>query len=229
MTAFSANQSDENEQINQLISAYRQIQTSTIGHFTSIGYLPDIKAIHPCTKVYAGAVMTVTLKSANTEVIRQALMQAQCGDVLCIDARGLDERACWGALRTCAAIYEQLTAVIILGKVTDTLTLKQLEFPIFAKGVSALTTSQSHGDFGDIGRAIDYTVGHYATQIRSNDLAVMDDDGVFVLSASKAKQYLNDCINKQKQDDDKLNLFMQAYKSDNLTALAELANEQVKK
>ncbi len=204
---------------NELINAYGNINTSTIGHITPIGYLANIKAMVASEKIYAGKVMTVTLESDNTDIIRQALIKAEVGDVLCIDARVLDEQACWGALRTCAAIYEKLTAVIILGKVTDSVELKQLAFPIFAMGISSLTTFKSDDAQGRLNTIIHYKRSHYQTQIQSGDIAIMDNDGVFILSKSLAKKHLVACQKKQTEDDKKFQIFLQAYKNDQLDKL----------
>ena len=79
--------------INKLINIYKKIGTSTIGHLTGEGYLPDIKALNPCTATIVGRVLTVQLTSDNTDVINQALIQAAPNDVLCIDAQVLGIKA----------------------------------------------------------------------------------------------------------------------------------------
>ena len=78
----------------ELIDAYQTINTSTIGHLIGEGYVAGLRPIAPCQKVYAGNLVTVILKNENTQAIRQALLNCQSGDVLCIDARVLNHRAC---------------------------------------------------------------------------------------------------------------------------------------
>ncbi|GAA0314240.1 RraA family protein [Psychrobacter aestuarii] len=207
-----------------LIDAYAQLATSSIGHLTHAGYLPDIQPMVPCDNTVAGRVLTVTLTSTNTHVIRQALMDAAPRDVLCIDARVLEHTACWGALRSCAAIYEQLSAVIVLGQVTDSVQMRQLGLPVFAKGISAITTSNTKGNdapAGMLGAAIDYQPAPDmdSVRIQTGDIAVMDADGVFVLAPDAAAQLLSECQDKHQQDDAKLQLFMEAYKNNTLTQL----------
>lgn len=82
----------------ELIDAYQTISTSTIGHLIGEGYVAGLRPIAPCQKVYAGNLVTVILKNENTQAIRQALLNCQSGDVLCIDARVLNHRACWGGV-----------------------------------------------------------------------------------------------------------------------------------
>jgi|GEM_PF-228665 len=214
-----------------LIDAYAQLATSSIGHITHIGYLPDIQPIVPCDSTTAGRVFTVTLTSTNTNVIRQALIDAAPNDVLCIDARVLGHAACWGALRSCAAIYEQLAAVIVLGQVTDSVQMRQLGLPVFAKGISAITTSQvkdNDAPAGALNAAIDYQCASDmdSVRIQTGDIAVMDADGVFILAPDAAATQLPECQDKHQQDDAKLQLFLEAYQNNTLTQLvAELPPE----
>ena len=205
--------------INTLINIYKKIGTSTIGHLTGEGYLPDIKPLNPCTNTIVGRVLTVQLTSDNTGVINQALIQAAANDVLCIDAQVLGVKACWGALRTCAAIYEKLAGVIVLGQVTDSLQIQQLDFPIFAQGVSAVTTFKSNEEQGKLTSNIHYRFNEQTTSICSGDIAIMDNDGVFVLSATLAQQLSADCQKKHCDDEVKFQLFLDAYRNNQLDQL----------
>ena len=205
--------------IDTLVESYKDIATSTIGHLTEVGYLLDIKALSPCTRTIVGKVITATLNSDNTEVINQALIQAQPNDILCIDAQVLGIKACWGALRTCAAIYEKLAGVIIIGQATDSLQIQQLGFPVFAQGVSAVTTFKSNETKGILGADIRYRFGPQSTLIRSGDIAIMDNDGVFVLPLKVAQQLLPDCQDKHQQDETKFQIFFEAYKKNQLDLL----------
>ncbi|CAN6960372.1 MULTISPECIES: RraA family protein [Psychrobacter] len=205
--------------INKLINIYKKIGTSTIGHLTGEGYLPDIKALNPCTATIVGRVLTVQLTSDNTDVINQALIQAAPNDVLCIDAQVLGIKACWGALRTCAAIYEKLSAVIVIGQATDSVQIKQLGFPVFAQGISSITTFKSNQAPGTLASDICYRFGEQITTIRSGDIVIMDNDGVFILPIDVAQKLLLDCQNKHKADEIKFQLFFDAYRHNQLDQL----------
>ena len=207
--------------IHDLIDKYKEIGTSTIGHLTGVGYLPDIKPLNPCTDTIVGRVLTVQLTSDNTEVINQALIQAAPNDVLCIDAQVLGVTACWGALRTCAAIYEKLSAVIVIGQATDSLQIQQLGFPVFAQGISAITTFKSNQAQGTPASDIVYRFGEQTTIIRSGDIAMMDNDGVFILPVDVAQQLLSDCQKKHKEDEMKFQIFFEAYRNNQLDKLFE--------
>ena len=205
--------------IDNLINIYKKIGTSTIGHLTGEGYLPDIKVLNPCLHTVVGRVLTVQLTSNNTEVINQALIQAAPNDVLCIDAQVLGIKACWGALRTCAAIYEKLAGVIVLGQVTDSLQIEQLGFPVFAQGISAVTTFKSNDAQGKLTSNIYYRFNEQTTSICSGDIAIMDNDGVFVLPVALAQQLSVNCQKKHHEDEIKFQLFFDAYRNNQLDRL----------
>lgn len=207
--------------IHDLIDSYKEIGTSTIGHLTGVGYLPDIKPLNPCTATIVGRVLTVQLTSDNTDVINQALIQAAPNDVLCIDAQVLGIKACWGALRTCAAIYEKLSAVIVIGQATDSVQIQQLGFPVFTQGISSITTFKSNQSQGKLASDICYRFGEQPTTIRSGDIAMMDNDGVFILPVDVAQQLLPDCQKKHKEDEVKFQIFFEAYRNNQLDKLFE--------
>lgn len=204
---------------DELIERYKDIGTSTIGHLTEVGYLPDIKALHPCMHTIAGRVLTVNLTSNNTDVINQALIQAEPNAVLCIDAQVLGVKACWGALRTCAAIYEKLSAVIVIGQVTDSVQIQQLNFPVFAQGTSAVTTFKSNRAQGTLASDICYRFDEQTTAICTGDIAIMDNDGVFILPVALAQQLSADCQKKHSEDEVKFRLFFEAYHNNQLDQL----------
>lgn len=173
------------DQLNNLIQSYADIASSTIGHVLDQGHLPQIHAINQIGHV-VGRVRTATVHSVNGMALRQALLNSQPGDVLVIDARQLEHRACWGEQRHRAAIFHQLAAVIILGAVTDVVALRNMKVPVFASSVSCLTTRQQGESVVEFDQIIQ--MGH--TCICSGDLMVGDADGVFILSRDIAQQYL---------------------------------------
>jgi len=173
------------DQLNNLIQSYAGIASSTIGHILDQGHLPQIHAINQIGHA-VGRVRTATLHSVNGMALRQALLNSQPGDVLVIDARQLEHRACWGEQRHRSAIYHQLAAVIILGAVTDVTALRNMKVPVFASSVSCLTTRQQ----GECVVEFDQQIQMGDTCISSGDLMVGDADGVFILSPDIARHHI---------------------------------------
>lgn len=189
------------DQLNLLLKQYDQISSSTIGHVLDTGYLPEINAVNSIEHV-VGIVRTITLHSINAMTIRNALLESQAGDVLVIDARRIKHRACWGEQRHRAAIYHQLSAVVVIGAVTDVMALRAMKVPVFAQSISCLTTRSEGDSLADFDQDIHY----FDSIISTGDLMVGDADGVFILKPKIAKQYLVQFQNmelaeKQKRDE----------------------------
>ncbi|WP_049854930.1 RraA family protein [Dickeya fangzhongdai] len=179
---------------DDLLAGYRHISTSTLGHLTEAGYLSGIRPLLPDVQM-VGNVVTVKLCPPDGGVLREALLLSQPGDVLVIDASEEEERACWGELRALAARVKGLAGVVVAGAVTDSRALRQLGLPVFCKGVSAITT-RTLGTAG----AVNVPVTVAGVTVQPGDVAIGDDDGVFILSPSAARDWLEKAQHKEFAD-----------------------------
>ncbi|WP_107759043.1 RraA family protein [Dickeya sp. Secpp 1600] len=179
---------------DDLLAGYRHISTSTLGHLTEAGYLSGIRPLLPDVQM-VGNVVTVKLCPPDGGVLREALLLSQPGDVLVIDASDEEERACWGELRALAARVKGLAGVVVAGAVTDSRALRQLGLPVFCKGVSAITT-RTLGTAG----AVNVPVTVAGVTVQPGDVAIGDDDGVFILSPSAARDWLEKAQHKEFAD-----------------------------
>ncbi|MCH7313191.1 RraA family protein [Acinetobacter sp. ANC 3882] len=176
------NQIDRSE---ELVAAYKEIATSTIGHVLDVGHIPHVFPMSPEQRV-VGIVRTARLESKNASNLREVLMSCQPNEVLIIDARFDLQRACWGEQRSVAAIHCGLAGVVVLGAITDRQALLKLKLPVFAHAISCLTTRNE----GESLVEIDTEISINAFEVRSGDLLIADADGVFVLKKDIAHQYL---------------------------------------
>jgi 4-hydroxy-4-methyl-2-oxoglutarate aldolase len=178
-----------------LLALYADIDASTIGHLCEDGYLHALRPLARPTRLLGNAV-TVKLPAVDGSAIRQALILAQAGDVLVIDmAPGDRRRACWGELRTLAALKKGLAGVVIAGCVTDVREVEALGFPVFSRGASALTTRTL-----DVGGAVNVPLRIGGVPVRPGDLVVGDDDGLFVLDPAQARAVGTHALAKQRAD-----------------------------
>jgi 4-hydroxy-4-methyl-2-oxoglutarate aldolase len=179
----------------ELMKLYRDIGAATIGHFTDLGFVRDLYPLFRPIRLLGNAV-TVRIPPMDGGAIREALLLSQPEDVLVIDMSGDDHRACWGELRTRAALIKQLSGVVISGGVTDVRVVTELRFPVFSRSVSALTT-RSRDLPGEVNTAV--SVGGVCVQ--PGDLVVGDDDGLFVLSPWRARELGSLLTQKQREDE----------------------------
>jgi regulator of RNase E activity RraA len=103
------------------------------------------------------------------------------GDVLVVDRAGDMIHAGFGGVTAYAAKMRGVAAVVIDGLATDIREIEEYQLPVFARGLTALTTKML-GSGGDIN--VPVTVG--GAVVRPGDLVFGDDNGVLVLSPEEA-------------------------------------------
>ncbi|MFP1816142.1 RraA family protein [Lonsdalea quercina] len=179
---------------DDLLAQWRQIETSMLGHLTDEGYLRGVRPLFPGVSL-AGNVVTVRLRMPDGGALREALLLSQPGDVLVIDAMEDAERACWGELRTLAAQVKGLAGVIVSGAVTDVRALRAMGWPVFCRSISAITTRAQRS-----GGVVNHPIVVSGVTVRPGDMALADDDGVFILSAERAAHWLRAVSEKSRAD-----------------------------
>ncbi|MDX1252019.1 MAG: RraA family protein [Gammaproteobacteria bacterium] len=180
--------------IPALLDLYHDINASTIGHLTDFGFVRGLQPLFRPIRVLGNAV-TVRIPNTDGSVIRQALLLSQPQDVLVIEMPGDDQRACWGELRTRAALTKKLSGVVISGGVTDVRAVTELGFPVFSKSISALTTRSLN-----LGGEVNIPVSVGGVCVHPGDLVVGDDDGLFILTPQQAMELGQLASDKQRED-----------------------------
>lgn len=178
----------------ELLNAYRDIPSSTIGHFSDRGFLRGIKPLFNDIRML-GNVVTVKVFPPDGSILREALLLSQPGDVLVIECVGDNECGCWGELRTLAGLIKGLAGVVVSGAVTDVNALRRHGLPVFCREISAYTT-RGIGAQGEVNQPIH--IGE--VRVRPGDLAIGDDDGVYILDARRAVQLLPELLAKEETD-----------------------------
>jgi 4-hydroxy-4-methyl-2-oxoglutarate aldolase len=178
----------------QLLDAYRSISSSTIGHFSDRGFLRGIKPLFNDIRM-VGNVVTVKVFPPDGSILREALLLSEPGDVLVIECVGDDECGCWGELRTLAGLIKGLAGVVVSGAATDVSALRLHGLPVFCRDVSAFTT-RGIGVEGEVNQPIQ--VGE--VRVQPGDLAIGDDDGVYILDAGRAIELLPQVLTKEETD-----------------------------
>lgn len=184
-----------------LLELYQDINASTIGHLTDEGFVRGLQPLSRPIRILGNA-LTVRIPDRDGSVIRQALLMSQPHDVLVIEMAGDDQRACWGELRTLAALVKKLSGVVISGGVTDVRAVTALGFPVFSKSISALTTRTLN-----LGGELNIPVTVGGVCVQPGDLVVGDDDGLFILNPQQAVELgrlANDKQQQEQQQRDKL-------------------------
>ncbi|MGY4817353.1 RraA family protein [Pseudomonas chlororaphis subsp. piscium] len=190
-----------------LLEQYRGIAPSTLGHFGDEGYLRGIRPLFDGLRML-GNVVTVKVFAPDGAILRDALLLSEPGDVLVIQCVGDQECACWGELRTLAGLIKGLAGVVVEGAVTDVAALREHRLPVFSRGVSAYTT-RGIGQQGEVNQPIEVA----GVRVNPGDIAIGDDDGVFILDGQRAEALLPQLLAKEEQDRERRAAFLQRLAS----------------
>ena len=190
-----------------LLEQYRNIAASTVGHFGDDGYLRGIRPLFDGLRML-GNVVTARVFPPDGSILREALLLSEPGDVLVVECVGDQECACWGELRTLAGLIKGLSGVVVEGAVTDVAALREHRLPVFSRGVSAYTT-RGIGEQGQVNQPIEVA----GVQVKPGDIAIGDDDGVFILDRRWAEALLPQLLAKEEQDRERRAAFLQRLAS----------------
>ncbi|AIS12906.1 S-adenosylmethionine: 2-demethylmenaquinone methyltransferase [Pseudomonas chlororaphis subsp. aurantiaca] len=190
-----------------LLEHYRGIAPSTLGHFGDEGYLRGIRPLFDGLRML-GNVVTVKVFAPDGAILRDALLLSEPGDVLVIQCVGDQECACWGELRTLAGLIKGLSGVVVEGAVTDVAALREHRLPVFSRGVSAYTT-RGIGQQGEVNLPIEIA----GVRVNPGDIAIGDDDGVFILDGQRAEALLPQLLAKEVLDRERRAAFLQRLAS----------------
>ncbi|AZC37673.1 RraA family protein [Pseudomonas chlororaphis] len=190
-----------------LLEHYRGIAPSTLGHFGDEGYLRGIRPLFDGLRML-GNVVTVKVFAPDGAILRDALLLSEPGDVLVIQCVGDQECACWGELRTLAGLIKGLAGVVVEGAVTDVAALREHRLPVFSRGVSAYTT-RGIGQHGEVNQPIEVA----GVRVNPGDIAIGDDDGVFILDGQRAEALLPQLLANEELDRERRAAFLQRLAS----------------
>ncbi len=131
-----------------------------------------------------GKAVTVRTMSGDWAKPVEAIDDAAEGDVIVIDA-GTVGKAVWGELASFSAMGKGVKGVVIDGFARDIEEIRDLGFPVFARGVKSWADEPK--GLGEINISVE--CGH--VMVRPGDYIVGDCDGVVVISREKAVEVAN--------------------------------------
>lgn len=144
-----------------------------------VGAMPfPIKPIYSGMKV-CGAALTVDCKPGDNLAIHAAVLGAKLGDVLVVDYKGYTEAGPFGDVLATACIAAGIRGLIIDGCVRDGASLRDMGFPVFARGLNMKGTTKNQP--GSVGLPIICA----GVAVAPGDAVLGDDDGVVVVPRAR--------------------------------------------
>lgn len=131
-----------------------------------------------------GQARTVTAMAGDCGSICELIGDAAAGEVLVVDAGGVEDTAVWGGIMTAEAAHKKLGGAVVFGAIRDVEEVRQLQFNMFCK---AIVPRGPHHGFGGI---IDGVISMAGAVVHPGDIVLGNDDGVVIVPLHRAEEVL---------------------------------------
>ena len=178
----------------ELVQRFAGLPVANIGDNMSRLYCVDaaIKSVNG--RPMLGVAYTLHLPSGDNLLLHKAIEMAQPGDVLVISAGG-PERAYCGELMMMCARNRGLGGFAIDGYIRDIDEASQMDFPVFAKGVTP------QGPYKCGPGEINVPIAFGGQVVFPGDIVVGDQDGIIFVRPSEAEEVLEKAWKQHAKED----------------------------
>ena len=142
-----------------------------------------IKAVSNSTTL-CGQARTVTTMVGDCGPICALIAAARPGEIIVVDAGGVEDTAVWGGMMTEEAVHRGLGGAVIDGAIRDLADLRQTNFTMFCRSV--VPRGPHHG----FGGTIDAPAAVAGVSVRPGDVILGNEDGVVVVPLERAPEVL---------------------------------------
>ena len=178
-----------------MLDLLRKAEPATIGHFLHTGFMePAIRGLFPDIRI-AGTAVTVRAPGADGVMVHHAVAKARPGDVLVIDRCGDLRHACIGGAVAYAARKAGIAGIVVDGFVTDIGELRAYGVPVWARGLSPVTTK-----ILGLGGAFCVPVSCGGVAVRPGDAVFADENGVLILDPADIAWAAKRAIGMQQEE-----------------------------
>jgi regulator of RNase E activity RraA len=139
----------------------------------------------------AGPALTVKARPGDNLMVHKALMLAQPGDVIVVDAGGDLTNALIGEIMVGDAVLKKLGGIVINGAIRDADEIRRINFPVFAAGVT------HRGPYKDGPGEINVPIAIDGMVIAPGDLVIGDGDGLLCVPFDDTEALLQAARQKQ--------------------------------
>ena len=167
----------------ELVEAFREIPVANIDD--NMGRIAAVDAsifpLNPNAKIL-GTAFTVNAPAGDNLLFHKALDMAQPGDVIVLANKGSLSRSLCGEIMSNYAKSRGLAGIIIDGCVRDSAALRELDFPVYAKGITP------NGPYKNGPGEMNFPVSFAGIIINPGDIIVGDADGLLVIRPEDAEE-----------------------------------------
>ncbi len=154
----------------------------------------DFRPVWPGSHA-VGRAFTVRARAGDNLILQKALTMLSPLDFLIVTCDGFQESGgMWGGIMSNAAQVQGAVGLVIDGCVRDTMMMKQINFPVWSRGISVKRSTKKTP--GTINHPI--IMGNVC--IHPGDLVLADNDGVVVVPRQEAEQVLQRVIEREQSE-----------------------------
>ncbi|MDP3519413.1 MAG: RraA family protein [Hydrogenophaga sp.] len=209
---------------SELVAVLSEVETATIGHVLHDGFVDQgVRAMLPGKRV-VGVAVTLRIPAMDSVLLHHAVSHARPGDFLMIDRCGDNRHACWGGMVTHAASLAGVAGAAVDGPCTDLSEIERCQFPIWARGLSPITTKQL-----GLGGALNVPVSVGGQVVMPGDVVLADESGVVVLQRERALALGQQAIAMQRFEVDALAQMRSGVKLSHLSGATRRVEEALAK
>ncbi|MBD9596934.1 RraA family protein [Ensifer sp. ENS05] len=179
----------------ELIEMLEKVETATVGHVLYDAFVgPGITPLIPDRRV-AGTAVTLRLVHADSTLLHYLTKLVRPGDIILIDRCGDQRYACWGGGVTHAMKLAGVKAGIVDGPATDIADIRQLNLPVWSRGLSPVTT-RLLDKFG----ALNVPVSIGGKIVHPGDAVLADECGILVLPPGEVRSIAQEALARQERE-----------------------------
>lgn len=165
---------------SDLVGKLERVSFPTLGHYLEEGFAdPGIVRVSGTRRV-VGRAVTVRTTATDSTMLHHAAGLVEAGDVVVIDTGGDVRHAPLGEVVASALVFRGAAGAIVDGSATDIDEIAGLGLPVYARGLSMLTTKLHDIDAG--GLNVPVVVG--GVVVNPGDVVLADANGVLFASAA---------------------------------------------
>ena len=171
----------------ELVEKYAALEESasiheSLGSNTRSVMDMDVRPVWPGMRI-CGPAFTVQTRLGDNLIVHKALDMLKPGDVLIIATGGNNTTGgLWGGMMSASAKQKGCAGMITDGAIRDSMLIKELNFPVFSRGLNVKGTTKA------LPGKINHSIMICGVIINPGDLIFADNDAVVVVPREQAQE-----------------------------------------